>query len=390
LFWERLSELPPAECLKLIGFIDQRTYLVTVATQDFESAYRIFTVLNERGLELTVADILKAEVIGKVPADDQDLYRRRWEDAEEDLGRDEFQELFSHIRMVFAKTKARETILKEFRVAVLDRAPDPKKFIDDVLVPYANAYEIATNASYRSTTPEADVNRPLRWLNELDNFDWIAPTIRYLREDGVPAPRLYRFLVDLERLGASMLVRRLDLTRRVERYGAVITAIDQGTDLYRQGSPLQLARTERIATMDRLADDIYSLTRVRRYVLLRLDSVLSAGGATYDYPIITVEHVLPQNPTTNSEWRRWFTDEEREFWVHRLANLVLLPRRKNSEASNYDFATKKQKYFASRSGVVPFVLTGQVMSESDWRPAQLEKRQESLLAALRKEWRLED
>ena len=55
-----------------------------------------------------------------------------------------------------------------------------------------------------------------------------------------------------------------------------------------------------------------SLTRVRRYVLLRLDSVLSAGGATYDYPIITVEHVLPQNPATNSEWRQWFTDEERE------------------------------------------------------------------------------
>ena len=390
LYWDRLSELSPEECLTLVGFIDQRTYLVTVATQDFESAYRIFTVLNERGLELTVTDILKAEVIGAIPAVEQDVYRRRWEDEEEDLGRDEFQKLFSHIRMVFAKTKAREAIVKAFRVSVLERIADPRKFVDDVLVPYANAYEIATNASYRSPTTELDVNQPLRWLNRLDNFDWIAPAIRYLREDRVPAPMLHRFLVDLERLAASMLIRRVDLTRRVERYGAVINAIDQGADLYRQGSPLQLVRTERIATMERLADDIYSLTRVRLYVLLRLDSALSAGGATYDYPIITVEHVLPQNPPVNSQWRQWFPDEEREQWVHRLANLVLLSRRKNSEASNYDFATKKQTYFRSRSGVVPFVLTGQVMPEAEWRPAQLEKRQESLLAALKQEWRLAD
>jgi hypothetical protein len=37
----------------------------------------------------------------------------------------------------------------------LERVSDTRKFIDQVLVPYANAYEIATKASYRSRTPEA-------------------------------------------------------------------------------------------------------------------------------------------------------------------------------------------------------------------------------------------
>ena len=35
----------------------------------------------------------------------------------------------------------------------------------------------------------------------------------------------------------------------------------------------------------------------------------------------------------------------REKYTHRIGNLVLLPRRKNSEAQNYDFDVKKQKYF---------------------------------------------
>ena len=88
-------------------------------------------------------------------------------------------------------------------------------------------------------------------------------------------------------------------------------------------------------------------------------------------------------------WRTWFTDAERQQWVHRPTNLVLLPHRKNSEASNYEFDVKKQKYFVTKSGVVPFALTTQILMETEWRPAQLEVRQKALLAALASLWRLD-
>lgn len=130
------------------------------------------------------------------------------------------------------------------------------------------------------------------------------------------------------------------------------------------------------------------MARVRLYVLLRLDSALSSGGASYEHPLITVEHVLPQFPAVGSIWRTWFSDAEREYWTHRLANLVLLTRRKNSEASNYDFELKKHKYFATKSGVSPFALTTQVLGEDEWTPALLEKRQAALVSALAALWRL--
>lgn len=96
-YLERLSALSTEDCTRLLQFIDQRTYLVVVATQDFESSYRIFSVLNERGLDLETSDILKSEVIGTIPESEQDAYTRRWEAEEEDLGREEFQNLFSHV-----------------------------------------------------------------------------------------------------------------------------------------------------------------------------------------------------------------------------------------------------------------------------------------------------
>jgi hypothetical protein len=389
LFDTRLATLSTEECERLASFVVVHTYLVVVATQDFDSAYRIFAVLNERGLDLTHTDILKSEVIGGIQETDQDLYTKKWETEEEDLGRDGFADLFAHIRMVYAKTKARESILKEFRTHVLSGVRDNRVFIDDILVPLSDAFEVVTRSDYRSAGGADAVNDLLRWLNRLDNVDWIPPAIRFMREPTVTAEDARRFLVDLERLAASLLLRRIDITRRIERYGSLLTAMEAGADLYADESPLQLDAEEREETRSKLAAQVYTVRRVRQYLLLRLDSVLSGGGASYDYPVISVEHVLPQSPKPDSQWREWFTDDEREYWTHRLANLLLLTQRKNSQASNYEFEEKKTKYFTSSAGgVSPFVLTTQVIRASDWTPERLEARQAELIEALSGLWRL--
>jgi hypothetical protein len=83
-----------------------------------------------------------------------------------------------------------------------------------------------------------------------------------------------------------------------------------------------------------------------------------------------------------------FSQDQRAFWTHRIANLVLLNRRKNAEAQNFDFAKKKSKYFFSSHGVASFALTTQVISQDSWTPGLLERRQAELLAKLKAEWTL--
>jgi hypothetical protein len=290
--------------------------------------------------------------------------------------------------MVYAKTKARETILREFRSAVLSRIPNRRDFINHVLVPYSNAFEAVTRADFQAGHRTNEINQLLTWLNLLDNTDWIPPAISYLsRHTGAP-DAILAFLTDLDRLAASMHIRRADVTRRIDRYGRVLEAIERGDDLAAPGSPLQLTAAERTETRAALDGDIYAVTRIRLYVLLRLDSALSSGGASYDHPLITVEHVLPQSPKPGSVWHDWFTDQQRTEWVHRLANLVLLTRRKNSQASNQDFDTKKKGYFTGAGGVSPFVLTTQVLQHQYWTPNLLQSRQGMLLENLTTLWRL--
>ena len=121
---------------------------------------------------------------------------------------------------------------------------------------------------------------------------------------------------------------------------------------------------------------------------MRLDSAISGGNPNYDsYKKITIEHILPQNPKLNSEWLSWFSPEEKEKYLHRLSNLVLLSRQKNAQARNYDFQVKKDKYL--NRPVTTFALTVQVLKEQEWTPEIAEARQRYLLGELKRIWQLD-
>lgn len=390
LFLDRLTSLSDEQRVRLARFIIQNCLLVVVSTPDLDSAYRIFSILNDRGLDLSHADILKSEIVGRIPSGEQEKYNEQWEDAEEDLGREAFSDLFAHTRMIFRKQKMRESILKEFREFVVKQVSDSKKLIDDVLIPFADALAVIKTSGYVSTGGAEKVNSLLRWLNRIDNTDWLPPAVSFLAKNRSDSASLQRFFSDLERLAAFMMVCRFGINERIERYGKVLTAIEDHVDLRGDDSPLQLRPEERQQFFDELNGDLYLQSAKRRlYVLLRLDSALSTGEATYDHGVLSIEHVLPQNPKENSLWQQWFSTQElRDRWVHRLGNLLLLNHSKNSSASNYEFDKKKTAYFA-KGGVSPFPLTSQVISESEWTIPVVERRQQALLARLSSLWRLD-
>jgi len=388
LFLDELSKLPPAKRSRLAQFAARRCYLVAVSTPDFDAAYRIFTVLNSRGLDLTVGDILKAELIGTIPPAKQELYTRKWEDTEDALGREGFQELFAHIRMILRRTKL-ENLLDEYKKYIVPAGTNAANFIDNVLLPYGDSYEQIKTETYQSTAGAASVNELLRWLNQIDNVDWMPPGIVFLSENTNDTQAIEKFFRGLERLAAGQMILRANVNERINRYSRLLLAIEQKKDLYAADSPLQLDGTERKEITDVLNGDLYLEAKIRMYVLLRLDSELSKGQASYNYPIITVEHVLPQTPDANSTWVTWYpTEDIRQQYTHKLANLALLARKKNSQAQNYDFDVKKQKYFSTAQGVSPFVLTTQVLAEKQWTPTVLDARQKQLVGVLQNLWNL--
>jgi uncharacterized protein with ParB-like and HNH nuclease domain len=385
LFREKVAQLSEGERTALITYIVAHSYLVTVEASDAASAYRIFSVMNARGLDLSPTDILKAEIIGSIPVAKREQFTEKWEDIEEMLGREKFRDLFGHIRMIYRRSKMRGSLESEFREAVKPQN-DPIGFVDNVLRPLANAYLAVCNQDYSSTSNAEVINTQLKYLSRIDNYDWEAPTIRFMSKKDVKPEDIAAFLLAMEKLAYGLFIIRADINERVTRYGKVIDAVEAGGDLYAADSPLLLSQVEKAKARATLDGALYEELRIRLPVLLRLDQSLSGGGASYDHKIITVEHILPQNPDPEGEWCVLFPDEIlRQNWVHRLGNLALLTRAKNSQASNWTFDRKKSEYFV-KGGISPFTLTTQVLQEPEWNLHVMEKRQKELVDRLCAVW----
>ncbi len=395
-FLRELRKLSENQMIKLTQFIVNRCFLIVVAvsTPDLDSAYRIFSVLNSRGLDLSYPDILKAEIINTIPHDQQEEYATKWEEIESLLGSEIFEELFFHLRAIYSRQRQRKGMIEEFHQYVYpgqSKSSSPQEFIDKTLVQYGHALNYIVKANFQHGTlgKAKEINGMFKWLDQLDHGRWIPPALYYFFQQWSHPDMVLRFLTDLERLVVSFVVCRTPPYRRIDRYCDLLNAIAEDKDLYAHNSPLQLTPRECAEVHKMLNGDIYLLHQICRYVLLRLDARLSEGTASYDYQTISIEHVLPQRPSPNSEWLKSFPSKEvQEKYVHRLGNLVLLSRGKNIRAENADFEIKKRQYFTTNGGISPLVLTTQVIQQREWTRTIIEKRQYELMSTLKQLWRL--
>ena len=390
--WGELSKESEDRRFNLSTFLVRNCYFVVIKASNSNSAHRIFSVLNARGLELLPTDILKSEIIGQVIKANESEYTEKWETIEEDLGRDSFRDLFGHIHMVHVKRKPqKKTLDRSFTEDVLQGALKPingEGFIDDVLQPYAEWYQAVSNSAYDGDEFAEEINRRLQNLNGITSMVsfWIAPAMEFCKTYRDDGRKLYGLIRDLERLTYGLLFLPGNRDSRRTRYEKVLDDLHKETIL-EDTSALQLTNSEKRRIVDELNAPLQG--RLRKPLLLFTDSLLADSGANYEHKIITVEHVLPQNPKEGSEWIANFPNEEqREEWTNKIANLVLLSRGKNSSANNYDFERKKSAYF-QKKGTTTFALTTQVINESKWTPKVLERRQKYLIDALKKEWRLD-
>lgn len=374
--------------LHLFNSIQDFCFLVVVSTQNFDTAYRIFSTLNTRGLDLDPCDILKAEILGAIQdSQEREKYRKIWDGEESDLGRKDFNMLFTHIHRIKLKEKPRTNIISEYRERIKP-IESPKQFIDEDLKPYSDKFEIINRGLFSANNKDLEkkINQLFAWLGRIDNSDWIPPAIHFLVKYPNKAEDIYTFFKALERLAASLMILRRGINERVQTYTRVLDSIDHGLYQVIEAADKAVTEVDKRNIIKILDGEVYLSSQIRKYILLRLDSELADGNfsPSFDVNQITIEHVLPQNPKEGC-WDNW-SKEDHQKWVHRLGNLVLLSKKKNSETQNFSFDEKKDKYFKSKT--VTFPLTSRVLNTSEWTVAVVEENQEEYRKVLSQLWDL--
>ena len=365
------------QLVQLAKYIIQKCIIVIVTSSDEDMAFRIFNVLNDRGKDLTIADILKSEILEKVRETEQEVYTQKWEDSEEELGIEKFKDFFSHLRAIFVKKKAEKTVLEEIRTS-LKPSEKPEKFIDRILIPFANAYSNIEKEDYTATQFPEQINASFNRLKRSNHTDWLPSAIYFVALHPNASRKIMEFLQQLEKLTLGMIAQKISLNERIERYALVNGIIERDEDLYAPGSAFLLNDKDRQAIINTLrTPDLYHKQLVKP-VLAKIEEQMNDGSITIHYDSLSIEHILPQHPTV-AYWLERFPVMERSRLTDGLGNLSLITVRKNSQAKNYEFRKKITVYFKMDGRASNLGMVNQLSEYPDWNPETVSARSRLLL-----------
>jgi hypothetical protein len=388
---KRVLSMAEEDRQKLVVFLLNNCVLVVVSTESRTAALRIFRVLNDRGLDLSNADVIKADLLGKFKDQAEITHQAaRWREFETDLGREDFEGLLENLRFVREKGKNRRSLSEAYEDRFKkSNAADVRNFLDEELAPakrwFAEIIDGDGNdfpAELRGTLTEA-----LAGLRLVPNKDWMPVALAAATRFGA-TPKLVSTLVRLEGLAWIMQLGRRYDTQRMNRYAEIIQVLD---------SPDPKLESSLAPTADENEDAFTSLSgrfysrfpvRVVRAVLERLDRLLSEQLVVWDGQK-TVEHILPQNPDPG-EWSH-FDQAQRDTVTDTIGNLVLLTSRKNSSASNLPFSEKRKVYFglgntAAGKKRATYASAQELSNLLDWDSAAYQERQHRHIDLLSNRW----
>ena len=347
-------------------YLRSKVLIIYVSADELEDAFRLFTIMNNRGVKLRTSDILKAENLSQVSDDKQrQQYAKKWEQIESYFGED-FDTFLSHLRTILVKQKAAVGLLREFE----DNIYNPSKYDKstkiktstqpllhkgkdtfEFVIKYKEHYEDIFEKSHYSTTDGYAIDNYLTLMKKGFEADfWIPPLLRYYDKFG--DKDLLKFTKLLDNKFANDWLTGDSPSKRVENTNAIIDTIDNSetTQQVFESNSFKLDIESLKAV---LQGNVYG-KRAARYILLKLDLLLLGEDVPFNLSeTISVEHILPQTPAVDSQWRSDFSDEDREALVNKLGNLVLISRRKNSAQGNRDYSDKKKKYFEKNIEVFP-------------------------------------
>lgn len=373
-----LGEAQANKLHRWLDFLDQGARVIWVEVTRERTAYIIFETMNDRGLKLSAADLLKNYIYGK--ADDRlSEAIQKWQTMRgtlETLGDAEsgivefirylWVSKYGHIRTRDLYDSIKEKIIN--KTAALTWVSELESRSRD----YA-ALLTPTHEMWPAYGPEV--------RKQIDTLSFIGVTqLRSILLAALPKFTHGEFSKLLESCIAwsvRFLISTVPSGTLEGYYSKTALKITNGeiTDVAKVTNEMLpiLPDDEKFEASFATASVAHS--RLSRYYLralqLRKDNVPEPQYIPNDGKVITLEHILPENPD-KVDWSYIAPDEAKANWK-RLGNQVLLQGSANSKLGNIAYNLKRPTLAASE-----FSLTREASTPAQWDIPAIIARQKEL------------
>jgi len=344
----KTASLDPAKTLTFLKELRQtvRSDLVMacIPVASERDAFRIFETLNDRGLRLSVPDLLLNYLMRVANNDDDERKRIRdfWNEMLERMGRRDINRFLRHMWVSkYGDLKSQDlfTALKDHIETNSIASLEFTKGCAEECEKYVELLDVDTEHLV-SAAPFV-----FNLLRELDFQPALPPLL---------ASYLMLCAADFEKVAKWLLVfvTRYSVIANLDSSGLESVLFALARDIRQKMTTPETAKGCMTYIKDTLTKNAPSDDQIKavvpdlilsadeaRYVVSRLARHMQSKTKEVSVDEANLEHVFPRNPS-----KEWKNPEELEPYLWHIGNLTMLGQRLNKDAANRGFAFKRQHY----------------------------------------------
>jgi hypothetical protein len=373
LLGEYLKAKPDAEeaLRELEGHLRTGLEFVTISVGSVGDAFLLFETLNDRGLQLSAADLLKSHVLSKIAwqHNDDDVVHDasvQWDELIDRLGGQDVTRFLRHYLLISRPKVRKDDVFSYFKEDV--NSYGASKLLDR-LTEYGGYYGQLFSPSSVENGKVRRAIIDINGLNVVSHFVLLLPALRHLSADD-----FVRIARATEMLSFRWVVCGRNAQELESKYAKAAEMLDksEGGQVDQVESMLIDALPGGPEFIDRFRTMRMSVKYMTRYVLRRIEetvhptSELDLKGSSE----VHIEHIMPKTATTT--WLALAGDDTEAYdeFVDRWGNLTLLHGKPNQEISNGDFGIKRDLF--AKSDIRSTRLVAEL---TEWNLEQIERRQ---------------
>jgi len=365
--------------IEIVRTVLREFIVITAEVADSYAAYNIFQTLNDRGLDLTITDLLKIYLFEKAKNSWRDA-KEKWDAIREILSVVNTNAFLRHYWLSTHGVVQEKHLLKEIASNIKTQA-EVFKFLED-LKGEAEAYEALLNPKidYWANKSVVDLLNELQILTTQMTLPLLMAGSRLQEKEFINLLKLcigftFRYLTVAE--AEHKVLEKL--------FSDIAIGLREGTIKSSEQIKKRLSGEyhDDDTFMKLFAKKEIKVAKVAKYLLMKIDDFLSQDKEKYSEKI-TLEHVLPRNP--DKEWIEYIKkfNIEKDELVNRIGNLTLLIGKVNKEAQNA-FFTKKVHLYKKNTKLI---INEPLKEIKSWTKQDIENRQKWLADKAVQIWRI--
>lgn len=363
----------------------ERIKLVVIEVCSEEEAYQIFETLNDRGLRLSVPDLLLNFLMRSASNSSQrEKVREYWNSIVETTGTRRVSTFLRHMWVSRYGDVKSQGLYREIRQHIKTKGVRSRTFAKECAeecAQYTNIIEVDIGALKRS---EPHIKALVRNLSADKSYPILLSGIRSLSEDDYE--KLCRYVVSLiirhsliANLNPSVLEDTLYMTARMIR-DLKENKRNSSTILAKAKAKLKEINPKRTQIRQGLAD-VHLTKKQAQYVLAEIANKLQSNTKAVAMAKTSIEHIFPEHAKKDD----WTDYEALNPLVWHIGNLTLLEPKINKEIGNKPFEDKLTRYTDSEIEMTKAVAT----KYTEWSSENVMKRAASLAKFIDQIWQIQ-